>query len=228
MFLNELNDEMNIQRGSEMNESLRYYLENFEIRDMYCEAYGICESDYEDDDDDDDEDEYDDEDEKECKKKGKKCKKEKDDDDDDDDEDEYDEDEYDDEDEKECKKKGKKCKKGKDDDDDEYDEDDIDNGADPEDMGVSKKDAMMEESISIDTSEQNKTQMMRMMAWMQGCGEIGHSPQYFKVGVDGDGSGRINFKFDNEEDENMFKKIKSEMMSDYNKNKKDFEKFDFE
>ena len=218
MFLNELNDEMNIQRGSEMNESLRYYLENFEIRDMYCEAYGICESDYEDDDD-DDEDEYDEDDEKECKKKGKKCKKEKDDDDDDD--------EYDDDDEKECKKKGKKCKKGKDD-DDEYDEDDIDNGADPEDMGVSKKDAMMEESISIDTSEQNKAQMMRMMAWMQGCGEIGHSPQYFKVGVDGDGSGRINFKFDNEEDENMFKKIKNEMMSDYNKNKKDFEKFDFE
>ena len=218
MFLNELNDEMNIQRGSEMNESLRYYLENFEIRDMYCEAYGICESDYEDDDDDDDE--YDEDDEKECKKKGKKCKKEKDDDDDD-------EDEYDEDDEKECKKKGKKCKKGKDD-DDEYDEDDIDNGADPEDMGVSKKDAMMEESISIDTSEQNKTQMMRMMAWMQGCGEIGHSPQYFKVGVDGDGSGRINFKFDNEEDENMFKKIKNEMMSDYNKNKKDFEKFDFE
>ena len=194
MFLNELNDEMNIQRGSEMNESLRYYLENFEIRDMYCEAYGICESDYEDDDD-DDEDEYDEDNEKECKKKGKKCKKEKDDDDDD---------------------------------EDEYDEDDIDNGADPEDMGVSKKDAMMEESISIDTSEQNKTQMMRMMAWMQGCGEIGHSPQYFKVGVDGDGSGRINFKFDNEEDENMFKKIKNEMMSEYNKNKKDFEKFDFE
>ena len=113
MFLNELNDEMNIQRGSEMNESLRYYLENFEIRDMYCEAYGICESDYEDDDD-DDEDEYDedDEDEKECKKKGKKCKKEKDDDDD----------------------------------DDEYDEDDIDNGADPEDMGVSKKDALLEKN----------------------------------------------------------------------------------
>ena len=220
MFLNELNDEMNIQRGSEMNESLRYYLENFEIRDMYCEAYGICESDYEDDDD-DDEDEYD-EDEKECKKKGKKCKKEKDDDDDDD------EDEYDEDDEKDCKKKGKKCKKEKDDDDDEYDEDDIDNGTDPEDMGVSKKDAMMEESLSIDTSEQNKTQMMRMMAWIQGCGEIGHSPQYFKVGVDGDGSGRINFKFDNEKDENMFKKIKEEMMSDYNKNKKDFEKFDFE
>ena len=89
MFLNELNDEMNIQRGSEMNESLRYYLENFEIRDMYCEAYGICESDYEDDDD-DDEDEYDEDDEKECKKKGKKCKKGKDDDDD-----EYDEDDID-------------------------------------------------------------------------------------------------------------------------------------
>ena len=105
MFLNELNDEMNIQRGSEMNESLRYYLENFEIRDMYCEAYGICESDYEDDDDD-----------------------------------EYDEDE------KECKKKGKKCKKGKDDDDDEYDEDDIDNGVDLEDMGVSKKDALLEKN----------------------------------------------------------------------------------
>lgn len=109
MFLNELNDEMNIQRGSEMNESLRYYLENFEIRDMYCEAYGICESDYEDDDDDD-------------------------------------EDEYDEDDEKECKKKGKKCKKGKDDNDDEYDEDDIDNGADPEDMGVSKKDALLEKN----------------------------------------------------------------------------------
>ena len=105
MFLNELNDEMNIQRGSEMNESLRYYLENFEIRDMYCEAYGICESDYEDDDD----DEYDEDDE-------------------------------------ECKKKGKKCKKGKDDDDDEYDEDDIDNGEDPEDMGVSKKDALLEKN----------------------------------------------------------------------------------
>ena len=96
MFLNELNDEMNIQRGSEMNESLRYYLENYEIRDMYCEAYGICESDYDDDDDDE-----------------------------------------------ECKKKRNKCKKGK---DDEYDEDDIDNGADPEDMGVSKKDALLEKN----------------------------------------------------------------------------------
>ena len=105
MFLNELNDEMNIQRGSEMNESLRYYLESFEIRDMYCEAYGICESDDEDDDDNEDDD-----------------------------------------DEKECKKKGKKCKKEKDDDDDEYDEDDIDNGADPEDMGVSKKDALLEKN----------------------------------------------------------------------------------
>ena len=83
MFLNELNDEMNIQRGSEMNESLRYYLESFEIRDMYCEAYGICESDDEDDDDEEDEKE-----EKECKKKGKKCKKEK-------DIDEYDEDDID-------------------------------------------------------------------------------------------------------------------------------------
>ena len=58
-------------------------------------------------------------------------------------------------------------------------------------------------------------------------GEIGASRNIL-IRVDGDGSGRINFKFDNEEDENMFKKIKSEMMSDYNKNKKDFEKFDFE
>lgn len=72
--------------------------------------------------------------------------------------------------------------------------------------------------IAIDGKERNKDEFIKMMAWIELCGNIGHTCQWFRVGVDGDGSGSLRFKFDNEMDQNRYDNIKQELLVDYQKN----------
>lgn len=82
--------------------------------------------------------------------------------------------------------------------------------------------------IEIIADQNNEKEFINMMAWIELCGNIGHTCQYFEVGVDGDGSGKLQFKFDNSNQQKEFDDLKKEMLKLYDKNGKDLEIISFE
>ena len=82
--------------------------------------------------------------------------------------------------------------------------------------------------MKIEASKENKREFLKMLAWIQICGEYGHTPKKFKVSVDGDGSGRLKFIFDDTEDLEIFNDVKQELIRDYNKCKGDLQQISFE
>lgn len=82
--------------------------------------------------------------------------------------------------------------------------------------------------MKIEASKENKREFLKMLAWIQLCGDVGHTCQWFRVGVDGDGTGRLRFTFDDTEDLEIFNDVKKELMRDYNKGKGDLKQISFE
>lgn len=82
--------------------------------------------------------------------------------------------------------------------------------------------------IEISANDSNKYEFMNMLAWIELCGNIGHTCQYFQVGVDGDGSGKMNFKFDDKDLQKDYDELKKEMLNIYQKENKDLEIISFE
>lgn len=82
--------------------------------------------------------------------------------------------------------------------------------------------------MKINASENNKREFMKMIAWIELCGNIGHTCQWFKVGVDGDGSGRLNFEFDDKQEQDEFDKIKNELLKEYDETDEDLKEISFE
>lgn len=67
--------------------------------------------------------------------------------------------------------------------------------------------------------------LMRMFAWMELCGNVGHSTN-FNVIFDGDGTAKINCNFETKELQEKYNQIKKEVIDIYN-NEKDPEYFEF-
>lgn len=67
--------------------------------------------------------------------------------------------------------------------------------------------------------------LMKMFAWMEICGDIGHSTN-FDVIFDGDGSAKIKCNFETKEFREEYNKIKKEILNIYN-NGKDPKYFEF-
>lgn len=82
----------------------------------------------------------------------------------------------------------------------------------------------MNVKITMRNSYQEKN-LMRMFAWMELCGNVGHSTN-FNVIFDGDGTAKIHCNFETEELQEKYNQIKKEMMDTYN-NEKDPEYFEF-
>lgn len=69
------------------------------------------------------------------------------------------------------------------------------------------------ESLNIEVTFKEKRQMkefMKMLAWMEYCGDIGHCTDFF-VRLDGDGSARPKFKFEDTEIQEGYKELKYSM-----------------
>lgn len=71
----------------------------------------------------------------------------------------------------------------------------------------------MKINIRAFTSEQLNT-MANMIAWMEVCGNIGHSST-FTVKVDGDGNGKIKAVYDNEQNQQEYDFLKHKMLQWY-------------
>lgn len=72
--------------------------------------------------------------------------------------------------------------------------------------------------IRIISNKENRNEFLKMMAWIELCGSIGHTCQWFRVGVDGDGEGRLKFKFDNQQEQEEFDNLRKSLLKEYEKN----------
>ena len=69
------------------------------------------------------------------------------------------------------------------------------------------------EKINIEVNFKEKRQMkefMRMLAWMEYCGNIGHCTDFLVI-LDGDGSARPKFKFEDEDVQKQFDDLRNNM-----------------
>ena len=80
----------------------------------------------------------------------------------------------------------------------------------------------MSEEIQVSGSG-NLKELIKMLAYIELCGNIGHTPKYLKVYIDGDGNTRFNFKFKNENTQMYYDKCKKMLLNKFNKNGKDLE-----
>lgn len=83
----------------------------------------------------------------------------------------------------------------------------------------------MDLKIYMRNSYQEET-LMRMLAWMEWCGNIGHSTS-FRVIFDGDGTAKIHCNFETEEQQNKYNSIRKEIRDSYNGGHKEPEYFEF-
>ena len=72
----------------------------------------------------------------------------------------------------------------------------------------------------------NKVQLIKMLAYIEWCGNVGHTPKYLKVYIDGDGSTRFKFKFKDENMQMYYDGWKKIITNEYNQNGKDLECID--
>lgn len=72
----------------------------------------------------------------------------------------------------------------------------------------------------------NETQLLKMLAWIEWCGNVGHTPKYLKVYIDGDGSTRWKFNFKDKEKQNKYEEIRHSITKNWNENGKDLEYVD--
>jgi hypothetical protein len=74
--------------------------------------------------------------------------------------------------------------------------------------------------------ENQYEEFMRMCAWMELCGNIGHSVD-FRVYYDGDGRAHLNFSFMGS-DQSKYERIKKELLEAYNKQHSEPKEFMFD
>ena len=72
----------------------------------------------------------------------------------------------------------------------------------------------MDIKISMMNSYQEET-LMKMLAWMEFCGNIGHSVG-FRVIFDGDGTAKIHSDFETEELQKKYSESRREIRNNYN------------
>lgn len=54
--------------------------------------------------------------------------------------------------------------------------------------------------------------LLKLLAWIEFCGDIGHTPKYLKTYIDGDGITRYKFEFEDEETQTKYKMIIKDML----------------
>lgn len=72
--------------------------------------------------------------------------------------------------------------------------------------------------MKIITDEKNKNEFLKMLAWIELCGNIGHSCKPFEIHVDGDGKGRLKFEFNKIENQHQYNLIKKDLLKQYELN----------
>lgn len=73
--------------------------------------------------------------------------------------------------------------------------------------------------------ERQMKTLIRMLAWMEICGSIGHTTSFF-VNYDGDGPARLTFDFGDYQEE--YDDFKESLFEVYKKTKKDHKHFNFD
>lgn len=73
------------------------------------------------------------------------------------------------------------------------------------------------------TGQGNENQLLTMLAWIEWCGNVGHTPKYLKVYIDGDGATRLRFNFKDKEHQEKYEQIRKDITNEWNHHGKDIE-----
>lgn len=88
------------------------------------------------------------------------------------------------------------------------------------------KDLLKPDGLTLTIGGTGKTQhFMEMLAWIELLGKVGHSTS-FKVYIDGDGSSRWQFQFEDKEEQKKFMEIQRELCKQQINEEKDIEYFE--
>ena len=79
---------------------------------------------------------------------------------------------------------------------------------------------------SKNDTQRHNDEFMRMCAWMELCGNIGHYVD-FRVNYDGDGPAHLNFNFAGS-DQSRFEQLKAELLETYIRQHKEPKVFMFD
>ena len=79
----------------------------------------------------------------------------------------------------------------------------------------------------IDVDGNNLSKLLKMFAWMEICGSIGHSTD-FHVGYDGDGSASYTFKPKDKDVAKAYEQLKKEINKQRDDTGEDIKNFNFE
>lgn len=71
----------------------------------------------------------------------------------------------------------------------------------------------------------NEVSLIRMLAWIELCGNIGHSAD-LKVMIDRDGITQFKFEFQDKEMQKAYEECKKNLLEYHNKEHKDLERID--
>ena len=85
--------------------------------------------------------------------------------------------------------------------------------------------------MRIVANENNRDEFWKLVAWIEICGTIGHTCQCFKVGVDGNGAGRLKFELEDKDEiryKERYQSIKKELFNQYLETSKDLKEISFE
>lgn len=77
-------------------------------------------------------------------------------------------------------------------------------------------------------SEENQVKLVKLIAWMEVCGSIGHTPKPVKVYIDGDGAARPVVRFETPREQSAYADIKKELLDDYQSTHDDLESISLE
>lgn len=72
-------------------------------------------------------------------------------------------------------------------------------------------------SFELEGSALAKNQTLKLLAWLEWCGNVGHSCMPVKVSIDGDGNGRIALKFKDKKNQKEYDNIRKKITDYYDK-----------
>lgn len=75
--------------------------------------------------------------------------------------------------------------------------------------------------MEIKTSNENRKNLLKMLAWIELCGIMNHNSSDLKISIQGE-SCKIKFKFNTLNEQEEFNGIKQDLIKSYNVNNKDF------
>ena len=103
-----------------------------------------------------------------------------------------------------------------------YEEDTVKTFVIPTNEKIMELDGCNNVQLSINGTSSYK-QFLKLLAYIEWCGNVGHTPKALKLYIDGDGTTRLRFNFKDYKINKEYENIRKQINADFNENGKDMQ-----